>query len=237
MSHQILDNLSHADLKVITRRGADYGDNIHCTPAYLAEFRQLQTHYPIFFRKNNEQQFEPVVLLGFTEQQNLFLTAQGWQASYIPLSIQRQPFLIAFQHSTENGVPVQQPVVCIDTSHPRVSRTEGEPLFLPQGGNSPYLQHISSVLATIQQGHQQNLHFTTTLATLDMIEPLTLELSLPTQQTHRITGLYTINEARLNQLNSGQLASLHQQGYLQHCYMMIASAMNVRSMLQLPTQG
>jgi len=237
MSHEILDNITHHDLKIITRRGAEYGDNIHCTPVYLSEFRQLQAYYPVFLRKNNEKQFEPVALLGFSEQENLFLTSQGWQASYIPLSIQRQPFLIGFQTTTENGVPAQQPVVCIDTAHPRVSRSEGEAVFLPQGGNSPYLQHITSVLATIQQGHQQNQQFISALSALDLIEPLLLELSLPDQQTHRVTGLYTINEERLNQLNGEQLASLHQQGYLQHCYMMIASAMNIRTMLQHKQPG
>ncbi|MDX3774181.1 SapC family protein [Chromatiaceae bacterium AAb-1] len=237
MSHEILDNITHHDLKIITTRSALYGDNIHCTTAFIPEFRQLQAHYPIFLRQNSEQQFEPVVLLGFTEHENVFLGEQGWNATYIPLSIQRQPFLIGFQTRTENGVPVKSPVVCVDMAHPRVSRTEGEAVFLEHGGNSRYLEHISSVLATIQQGHADNQQFCQMLSTLELAEPLTLEFTDNNGQTHRVGGLYTINEDRLNQLDAATLEKLHRHSYLQHLYMMIASAINVRTMLQLKAQA
>jgi hypothetical protein len=230
MAHEILDNITHQDLKIITRHGREYGDNLHCVPAYLPEFRQLQSDYPLFLRKNEQQQFEPLALLGLVEQENLFLTPQGWDAAYIPLSIQRQPFLIGFQTRVENGIPQQHPVVCVDMAHPRISHHEGETVFLSQGGNSPYLQQVTTVLATIQQAQLQNQKFVAALTEMDLIEPVTLEFTFAKQ--HRIDGLYTINEPHLSQLKAEQLQQLHSQGYLQHIYMMIASAINIRSMVR-----
>lgn len=230
MAHEILDNITHQDLKIALCHGAEYGDNLHCVPAYLPEFRQLQSDYPLFLRKNDQQQFEPLALLGFVEHENLFLTSRGWDAAYIPLSIQRQPFLIGFQTRMENGIPQQHPVVCVDTAHPRVSRDDGEAVFLPQGGSSPYLKQITTILATIQQGQLQNQKFVAALTEMDLIEPVTLEFSFTKQ--HRIDGLYTINEQHLSQLNAEQLQQLHIQGYLQHIYMMIASAVNIRNMVR-----
>lgn len=230
MAHEILDNITHQDLKIALRQGAEYGDNQQCVPAYLPEFRQLQSDYPLFLRKNEQQQFEPLALLGFVEQENLFLTSKGWDAAYIPLSIQRQPFLIGFQTRMENGIPQQHPVVCVDMAHPRVNRDHGEAVFLPQGGNSPYLKQITTILATIQQGQLQNQKFVAALTEMDLIEPVTLEFTFATQ--HRIDGLYTINEPHLSQLKAEQLQQLHNQGYLQHIYMMIASAINIRNMVR-----
>ena len=41
-----------------------------------------------------------------------------WQASYIPLSMERQPFLIGFQDRDVDGVPQRVPVVHVDMDHP-----------------------------------------------------------------------------------------------------------------------
>ena len=42
-------------------------------------------------------------MFGVEEGENLFLDEKGWNASYIPLNIMRQPFLIGFQEKTQEG--------------------------------------------------------------------------------------------------------------------------------------
>ena len=54
------------------------------------------------------------MLFGFAEAENLFVTDDGWDARYVPLTILRQPFLIGFQESFEAGVPQRTPVVHVD---------------------------------------------------------------------------------------------------------------------------
>src|SRR5688572_31669785 len=90
----LLNNIDHRDLKVITERGAAYGDAVMYALTFPAEFRSLQAHYPIVFAKSADGQFQPLALLGFQAGENLFLGPEGWNVAYVPLTIARQPFLI-----------------------------------------------------------------------------------------------------------------------------------------------
>ena len=237
-NHQLLDNLSHNDLRVITEHKPEYGDIASYTNVFVSEFRDVQAHYPIFFRKNGETgQFEAIALFGFAEQENLYLDSDGWHAGYIPLTIQRRPFLIGFQNVNEGGIVTQQSVVHIDMDSPRISTTEGEAVFLPHGGQSPYLQRISSVLKTIEEGHQQTKMFIDTLLTNELIEPISIKVQLNNGSNNELGGLYTVNEEKVAELSGDALTSLHQQGYLQNIHMILASMSNMTSLIEKKNQG
>ena len=114
--HVLLNNVEHGDLRVITRRSAQYGDDVMCALTFPAEFRSVQAHYPIFFRKAADSgQFQPFAMFGLRDKENLFLDDQGWDATYIPMTIERQPFLIGIQPAAvgpvEAGRVVAGPVV------------------------------------------------------------------------------------------------------------------------------
>lgn len=226
-NHQLLDNITHKDLKVIADRAAWYGDDIACAGVFPVEFRRVQAEYPIVFRKNaTSGQFEPIAMFGFADGENLFLGPDGWVANYIPLTIERQPFLIGFKTTTEGGIPKDEPVVHVDMDSPRVSQTEGVPVFLEHGGYSPYLEHINSVLMAIHDGHDYNKGFSDALAEFKLLEPFSLEVELNDRSKHKLAGFYTINEEKLNTLDGDSLAKLHAHGYLEHIYMVMASISN-----------
>ena len=91
----LLNNVDHKDLRVISGHGAQFGDAVMSTLTFPSEFRDLQAHYPIVFRKTMDgTSFEPIALFGFQEGENLFLGSEAWDASYVPHLIKRQPFLI-----------------------------------------------------------------------------------------------------------------------------------------------
>ena len=140
----LLNNIDHKDLRVITTRGAAYGDDVKFALTFPAEFRNVQAHYPIVFHKTADGKFQSIALFGFQDKENLFLGPDGWDAQYVPLTVERQPFLIGFRD--------REPMVHIDLASPRVSRTEGEALFREYGGSSDFLERMSSVLLTIHQG-------------------------------------------------------------------------------------
>jgi hypothetical protein len=231
-NHQLLDNITHKDLRIITDRAAWYGDDVACTGVFPLEFRRLQAEYPIAFQKNAKTgSFDSVAVFGFVEGENMFLGPDGWEAGYVPLSIERQPFLIGFQSTTDDGGPGDEPVVHIDMDSPRISETEGMPVFLEHGGHSPYLEHINSVLKAIYEGYQQNREFSEALAEFDLLEPFTLEVELQDGSKQRLSGLHTINEPNLNALDGNALARLHGNGFLEHIYMVMASVANFRTLI------
>lgn len=226
MTHNVLlNNTDHKDLRVITTRSARYGDDVMSAITFPSEFRNIQAHYPIVFRKNAQGQFEPIALLGFQERQNLFLTSRGWDASYIPLTIERLPFLIGF--SADN-----QPMMHVDLDSPRVSRTEGEPLFRTYGGNTEFLERMNSVLLAIHQGIAGVQPFVAALMEYDLLESFVLDVQLANGSQNRLAGFYTINEERLLGLNGAVLERFNRAGYLQAIHMAIASLSQFRALIE-----
>jgi hypothetical protein len=221
----LLNNVDHKDLRVITTRSAQYGDDVMYAITFPAEFRNIQAHYPIVFRKNAQGQFEPIALLGFQERTNLFLTRRGWDATYIPLTIERLPFLIGFSGD-------QQPMMHVDLDSPRISRTEGEALFREHGGNTEYLERMSSVLLAIHQGIAGVQPFVAALLEHELLESFVLDVQLANGSQNRLAGFYAINEERLLGLNGAVLERFNRAGYLQAIHMAIASLSQFRALIE-----
>ncbi|GAA0784055.1 MULTISPECIES: SapC family protein [Pseudomonadati] len=230
--HVLLNSVEHKDLKVITDRSAKYGDNLWYTVTFPLEFRSVQAHYPIFFHKDTATgQFYAVALFGFKNEDNLFLTDKGWDASYVPLTLRRQPFLIGKQMVREDGIEQEQHVIHIDLDHPRVNKNHGEAVFHAFGGNTDYLDEVGDMLAAIHQGLNDSQAFIDVLLEHELLESFTLDIELDNGEKHQMIGFYTINEEKLNMLDGTVLTKLHQQGYLQAIYMSMASQSNVRDLL------
>jgi len=219
-----LTHAEHADLRVITRRGAEWGDNLMSVPAFPIEFRSLQAHYPIVFQKAEDGSFQPVALLGLREGDNLFLGPQGWDAHYLPLALERMPFLIGRRN--------RELMLDIDLDSPRVSRSEGEPLYTPQGTPTPYLDRVNSMLRAIHEGFQQMPAFVDALLTNGLLESFVLDVELANGAQHRLAGFYTINEESLNALPDAALLALHRSGHLTMIHQALSSLSHFRDLIE-----
>lgn len=231
--HQLLNNINHKDLRINTTHHPEFGDTASYTTIVDAEFRHVQAHYPILFRKNaNTAQFEAISLFGFAQEENLFLDDNGWHANYIPLTIRRRPFLIGFQEQEQDGQIITEPMVHVDMESKRVNTTDGEAVFLHQGGQSDYLQKISSILMSIHQGHQTTAVFINTLLEHELIESVDIKVQLNDGSKHEITSLYTINEEKLAGLSNDTVISFHKQGYMHNIYMILASLSHIPDLIE-----
>lgn len=220
----LLNNVDHKDLRVITERGDAWGDNLMLAATFPAEFRTLQAHYPIVFRKSAEGAFEPVALFGFQEGENLFLRDGRWDATDLPLSVERLPFLI--------GVNGQELMMHVDLDSPRVSSTMGEPVFLPHGGNTEFLERMNSTLLALHQGLQDTAGFTEALLQNELLESFVFDIELNDGSQNRLAGFYTINEDRLAALDGEVLARMNRAGYLAATYFALASLSNFRALIE-----
>lgn len=230
--HVLLNNVDHHNIKIITERSARYGDDVSFVMTFPLEFRRIQSCYPIFFRKDaNTGQFSPIALLGFEPRENLYLSDNGWDANYVPLMIQRQPFLIGLQRVEGEG-DATKPVVSIDINSPRVNELEGEALFLEHGGTSDYLAAMTELLETIRLADEMNTDFVDALLKLDLIEAVTMQVELKDGSKHEMLGYYTINEEKLDALDSETLGELHGHHYLDSIYMILASLSCFRTLVQ-----
>lgn len=233
MTRPVMLNIEdHKDLRIITDRSEQYGDNVWFALTFPLEFRTLQAYYPIFFQKHaSTGRFFALALLGFREGENLFLEGDRWTVPYIPLSIKREPFLIGHQKVVVDGGERLERVIHVDLDSPRVNTASGERVFMEFGGNSPYLDKVADMLDAIHHGLSQAEGFISALEQHELLEGFTLEVQLENNDKHQLVGLHTINEDKLNQLSSEVLAELHAKGYLESIYMVLASQSNVMKML------
>lgn len=220
---ELLNNVSHKDLRVVTTRGARWGDAVMSAPATPDEFRRLQAHYPIVFQPDGQGSFLPVVLFGLVEGENVFIGDESWDADYLPLSMQRLPFSIGV--ARDGGQ--EELRMMVDRASPRVvGGAEGEAVFLPQGGNSELLDQANSVLRTLHEGMQAVPEFVGALVAHELLESFTLDVQRPDGSHGELRGFYMIHEERLAALDTATVGMLHQADYLQPIYMAIASLSN-----------
>ena len=225
MKPVLLDNVTHRDLRIVTTRGAAWGDDQMSSPVFLTEFRSAQAYYPIVLQQSDDDgAFHPVALMGLRAGENLFLDARGWDAHYIPLTIERGPFMI--------GRGDNELMVHVDIYSPRVGRGEGAPVFLPHGGATEFLERINSVLLTIHQGVEALPAFNDALARHGLVESFVVDVEAADGSNNRLAGFFTINEASLAALAAPALAELHAAGYLSAIYMMVASIAHFRDLIE-----
>jgi len=231
-NHAILNNVDHKHLRVITARGAAYGDAVMSALTFPAEFRELQASYPIVFAKNADgTAFDALALFGFQNGENLYLEerdgAVRWDAPAIPLSHERLPFMI--------GRGGDELSIHVDLDHPRVATgdhvLESEALFLTYGGSSEYLERIASVLRTLHDGLEAARGFSAALLELELLESFVIDIELDDGSQNRLAGFYTINEERLLALSGERLERLNRAGYLQAIYMAVASLSQFRGLI------
>jgi hypothetical protein len=221
----------HKDLRIVTRRSAALGDNVQFCLTFPLEFRAVQADYPIVFRHAGEGEdggdsgWEALALFGLEEGENLFLgpDGEGWHASYIPLAIMRQPFLL--------GVAGAAPNIHIDLDHPRVSRTEGEVLFLRFGGTSEYMEKVDGTLSAIHDCLQDAPAFFDAVTALGLLVPFNAEFALRDGTTRRLEGFHAVDEDKLAALPADALERLNRAGHLTTLYMAVASLSNLRDLV------
>lgn len=229
----LLNNVDHHDLKVALGHGAAFGDAVNQVLVVPTEFAEVQRHYPILIRKDENGRYFAVALLGLDVDENLFLNEDGWNAAYVPAMQQRGPFRIGFGEREGETGAAREPMIHVDLDHPRVSRTAGEPLFREHGGNSAYLEHTIRVLRVIHDGLSAADVMFAAFAEHALIEPVTLQVSLDETTRYNIPDCFTIGAAKLAALDDAALGALNRRGFLGHAFMLATSLGNMSRLIEL----
>ena len=230
-NYELLNNIDHQDVRIITDRSAEYGDKVMFAPTFPAEFRDVQTSYPILFHQNAQGDLYPVALFGFEEGENLFLDDAGWQALYIPAMVRRQPFMIGFQRPADGSQAEPTRVLSLDMDHPRVSKEAGEALFQPLGGRTPFLESAVNLLEFTYAGLEHSRDFVKAVAEHELFESVSFNIRLKDGSTNQLLGFHTIHEERLQELSGKALRSLSEKGFLMPMFMTLASLSNIQGLV------
>ena len=234
MTKKILNNIDHKDLRIDTRPDRRYGDFVNRALVFGTEYADLQREYAILIWQNSDlQEFSGHVILGLEKDENLFIENGRWQTRFIPATLARGPFSIGYQRHEQQDSKSTAIVVMVDEDHPRCGVEYGEAVFLEHGGESPYLEYVRKALQRIEDGLRADQFFFGLLQKMDLLEPVSIRISLTEEKQIAFNGYHTINQERLANLDGSSLLELNRAGVLGLIFFLASSLGNFQKLIEL----
>ncbi|MDH3371751.1 MAG: SapC family protein [Gammaproteobacteria bacterium] len=234
MTTKILNNIDHKDLKVDARPNKRYGDYVNRAAVLTTEYSDLHKQFPILIYKSDEtQELASHAILGFDKDENLFIENNEWQTQWVPATLARGPFSIGYRSREERGEESTETLIMVDEENPRCGVDDGEAIFLEFGGETPYLEYVRKVLKTVETGLHVDKLFFGLLQELDLLEPVSIKITLTAEKAVDFNGYHTINRNKLANLDGDSLQKLNAAGVLGLIFFIISSLDNFEKMIAL----
>lgn len=209
-------------------------------PLTFSEFLAASAQLPIvFIQSAGASQLMPVVMTGLGGEQSLFAQkvgkkgAEKWQWDsqvYLPAYVRRHPFCMS-----STGCEAKEGdelLVCVEKSHLADKATKHT--LKPFDGDVPSerWQMIEQFLQSYQADIELTRQFTEKLQSLALFHSLEANI-LPQADSEpvSVTGMFGVNEEKLNQLNDAELADLSRSRYLPRIYAHLQSLQNFQKLL------
>lgn len=229
----LLNQVDHGELRIAVRHDAAFGDAVNQMLVVPTEFIAAQRDYPILFRFAPETQWTPVVLLGLDRDENLFLERSGWaDGRYVPAVQRRGPFVIGV--ATDDTT---EPTIRVALDDPRVGDPDGWPLFLPYGGEAPYLTHVREALSCLHAGVKMAPAMYCAFSEAGLLTPVRIDVTVEDDRRYLIEDCWAIDGERLATLDDATLGQLNEAGYLALAFAAFASLDNVQRLIALKNRA
>ncbi|HTR00978.1 MAG TPA: SapC family protein [Candidatus Acidoferrum sp.] len=226
-----VDKNRHAGIKV--RFDPDYAHmkTQNLSAITMSEITAAGSSFPVVFVKlPQEDEFRLVAMFGLTQGENVYYHEGGWDATYVPLTIQTYPLVIG--HDDRTDAP-DQLTVCIDRNSARVNQTEGDALFDAKGDATEFMKSRLMALHDVFEEEKRAWVFISKLREFDLLTPLEVVVKPVGRDVRRITGMWTLNRIKLLNLPAAQLQELHKQNFLSACYLILSASFQFHRLMQL----
>ena len=196
-----------------------------------SEFGEACNEYPIAFVKGVEDSMVPVALLGFRQDENLYVDANGkWNARYIPAFVRRYPFVFS-------ETSPEQFVVCIDEACTGLAVAEGgSPLFDESGAASPFLNSMIQFMQNYQGDFVRTQAFVARLRKFDLLKEGNAKIVFNSGDELLLNGIWMVDEAKLIALDDARQLELVKSGELGWIYAHLISLSNLNHHINLDAQ-
>ena len=206
--------------------GKDYGFSAKLTsvPLLAVEFPEALAEYPIVFAGPKEGLL-PVVVLGFRQNENLFVGRDGaWDARYKPAFVRQYPFVF----SPAPGDGEQRLILCVDTAYPGFNKEgRGQKLFGADDKPSPYVDERLKFMQEYQAHFQRTRAFCQKLQELDLLEGVEAQIQLGDGQRVTLKGMQAVSRAKMKALSGEKIADLMARDALELIFLHLHSLRNV----------
>ena len=227
-----LNKEAHQDLKLGPNEvGFKFAKQTNSVLLSGMEFVHAAKEYPIIFVKAGKRHV-PVALLGFRNDENLFVDENGkWDAKYIPAFVRRYPFVLAEAPEGSKKASEQKLVVCIDETFPGLNREKGKPLFQEDGEPTELLENAIKFLQEFQNHYQRTEIFVNRLNDLELLTEFTASTELADGEKIALSGLMVIDEKKLMALDKKKVVELFRSGEMGWIYAHLLSLSNLNQVM------
>lgn len=217
----------HGDLKVAETCAIDVAKEQHMIGLKVTEVGQAVTNFPVFVtRVTGSSELAVSAITGLELNTNLFVDSGGWNATYTPSGMQTYPFFLMKAPDETGGYTVG-----IDPHNSAFSKAVGEPLFDEHGNTSLAVTRISAILDEDVKNSIRTYKFTEKLVDLRLLKSISLAVQYRDGNLNTLQGLQTIDEDKLNSLDTNELEVLVKLGYLAPIYAMLISIYQLNSLI------
>ncbi len=169
------------------------------------------------------------VITGLRQNQNLFIDKHGdWQQQvYVPASVRRFPF---YAVAAGDDPKVEKTLVMVDES---ALVSSDEPFFDRHGEATAKWKSNEVFIADLGAADKQTSMFAARMAELGLLEAFDAQVNPQQQDSLHVTGMYRINEDRLNRLAAKTVRELMVKGEMSRIYAHLISLENFAKLLDL----
>lgn len=222
----------HANVRVKQNLDFAHAKELNLAAVMITELSAATANFPVIFIQHPETKVvRPVAMFGLRPGENYFYGQDGWDATYVPLLIQRHPFLIGADDADPDSNSL---TMCLDSTSPYVTEdADGIALFDASGNGTDFLANRNALLREIFEGERITEQFTRKVQELDLLKPFEILLQESDGTTRKVTGLMTFDEVKLRQLPDPQVLELNKLDFLAACYVIYGSLFQIHRLMQL----
>jgi hypothetical protein len=213
----ILDATVHGDLR-LRPSGYGFAGATNAIPVGLAEFDIASQHFPIVFLAGDNPQ--PVVLVGYRNQQNLFVDPAGaWRRdAYIPAYVRAYPFILVERVGAADTLHLG-----VDLDADCLSKTEGAALF-ERGKPARGLGEAIGFCKAYRDNLAETRAFVAAMVEADVLEERSATLTLNGGGFTRLDGFLQISAEKFKALDDATWLGWRRRGWIDAAYAHLHSA-------------
>ena len=208
--------------------------DLNAIPISFTEFAKVARDYPIVFTSGDSgASFAPVAVLGMTGGENLFVAKSAWaDRVYVPAYARRYPFCMA--RVMKDAVEQPDRLICVEKAY---SGEDGEAMFDAKGEPLPKWVEIERLLSEYETDLERSREMCSILSDYGLFESFNMQATPTKGAPLQLTGMYRVDETKIEHLNTSQLKNLVKKGVLGRIYAHLLSLENFNDLLERKTQA
>ena len=228
-----LNPADHGNYRVAEHSAAEAAQKQHIINLRVTEVGQAVTSFPVFFTKvANSTNWAMSALCSLEPEHNLFVRDGRWDAIYQPTVMQTYPFYLMQKPDAE-----RQYTVGIDVQNKVFESKDGEALFDDKGKATLYLSKVTALLEADLKNDLHTFDFARKLEELGLMKSVDVLVFYEGDKVNTLKGLHTLDEEKLQALETEPFETLRKQGYLAPIYAMLISLAQLNALIRRHNQS